>query len=145
VSETYRVGRHQAQNVYRGEQYIGVMFAPEDAALTVSTLNGVQPIEAVTDLLRCANELIGEDRDLLLRDQVDNGCGWCGGDHLAELKRAFGGASERKGEPVALIDLDGERWVRVGLLDLYRLAPAGATRSRAYIDGNYGPVTEVWS
>lgn len=144
MSETYRVGRHQAQNVYRGEQYIGVMFAPEDAALTVSMLNGVQPIEAVTDLLRCANELIGEDRDLLLRDQVDNGCGWCGGDHLAELKRAFGGVPERKGEPVALIDTGGGRWDRIGP-DEFELYPGGAARSRAYIDSNYGPVAEVWT
>jgi hypothetical protein len=144
VSETYRVGRHQPQNVYCGEQYIGVMFSPEDAALTVSMLNGVQPIKAVTDLLHCANELIGDDRESLLRDQVDNGCGWCGIDHLAELKRAFGGASERKGEPVALIDAAGERWDRRGP-DQFQLYPRGASRTRSYIDGNYGPVTEVWT
>lgn len=37
---TYRVGNHQPQNVYRGEQYIGVMFTAEDAALVVAALNG---------------------------------------------------------------------------------------------------------
>jgi hypothetical protein len=37
---TYRVGNHQPQNVYRGEQYIGVMFTSEDAALAVEALNG---------------------------------------------------------------------------------------------------------
>lgn len=37
---TYRVGNHQPQNVYRGEQYIGVMFTAEDAALAVEALNG---------------------------------------------------------------------------------------------------------
>ena len=51
MNDLYRVGRHQPQNVYRGEQYIGVMFSPEDAALTVSMLNGVPPIKAVADLL----------------------------------------------------------------------------------------------
>lgn len=35
----YRVGNHQPQNVYRDEQYIGVMFSPEDAALVISALN----------------------------------------------------------------------------------------------------------
>lgn len=35
----YRVGRHQPRNVYRGDEYIGVMFAEEDAALVVSAMN----------------------------------------------------------------------------------------------------------
>jgi hypothetical protein len=35
----YRVGRHQQQNVYRHEQYIGVMFSAADAALVVLALN----------------------------------------------------------------------------------------------------------
>lgn len=37
---TYRVGNHQPQNVYRDQQYIGVMFTAEDAALVVEALNG---------------------------------------------------------------------------------------------------------
>lgn len=37
---TYRVGNHQPQNVYRDDQYIGVMFTAEDAALVVEALNG---------------------------------------------------------------------------------------------------------
>jgi hypothetical protein len=40
---TYRVGNHQPQNVYRGDQYIGVMFTAEDAALAVEALNGTGP------------------------------------------------------------------------------------------------------
>lgn len=43
----YRVGRHQAQNVYRHDPggdpdglYIGVFFNPETAALIVEALNG---------------------------------------------------------------------------------------------------------
>lgn len=36
---TYRAGNRQPQNVYRGDQYIGVMFTPEDAALVVEALN----------------------------------------------------------------------------------------------------------
>jgi hypothetical protein len=36
---TYRVGNHQPQNVYRDDQYIGVMFTAEDAALVVEALN----------------------------------------------------------------------------------------------------------
>lgn len=36
----YRVGRHQPRNVYRGEEYIGVMFSPEDAAAVVEAMNG---------------------------------------------------------------------------------------------------------
>lgn len=35
----YRVGRHQPQNIYRGEQYIGVMFSAVDAAAVVRHLN----------------------------------------------------------------------------------------------------------
>jgi len=144
MSGLYRVGRHQAQNVYRGEEYIGVMFSPRDAALVVSMLNGVQPIKAVTDLLDCANELIGDDRQSLLRDQVDNGCGWCGSDHLAELKRAFGSAPDRPTEPDALIDYAGDRWDKIGP-NLYRLRERGATYDRAAIERNFGPVTEVWT
>jgi hypothetical protein len=37
---TYRTGNHQPQNVYRGDQYIGVMFTAEDAAEVVAALNG---------------------------------------------------------------------------------------------------------
>jgi hypothetical protein len=37
---TYRVGRHQPQNIYRDDAYIGVMFTAEDAALVVEALNG---------------------------------------------------------------------------------------------------------
>jgi hypothetical protein len=36
---TYRVGNHQPQNLYRGDQYIGVMFNPIDAAAVVRHLN----------------------------------------------------------------------------------------------------------
>jgi hypothetical protein len=35
----YRVGHHQPRNVYRGDEYIGVMFSPEDAAKVVAALN----------------------------------------------------------------------------------------------------------
>jgi hypothetical protein len=45
---TYRTGNHQPQNVYRDEQYIGVMFTPEDAALVVEALNGKQPALCLT-------------------------------------------------------------------------------------------------
>jgi hypothetical protein len=40
---TYRVGRHQAINVYRDDTYIGVMFDPADAATVVEALNGTPP------------------------------------------------------------------------------------------------------
>jgi hypothetical protein len=39
VTGPYRVGRHQPQNVYRHEQYIGVMLSAADAALVVLSLN----------------------------------------------------------------------------------------------------------
>jgi hypothetical protein len=39
VTGKYRVGNHQPQNVYRGDQYIGVMFTAEDAASVVQMLN----------------------------------------------------------------------------------------------------------
>lgn len=35
----YRVGNHQPQNIYRGDDYIGVMFSPIDAADAVRHLN----------------------------------------------------------------------------------------------------------
>ena len=139
MSELYRVGRHQPQNVYRGEQYIGVMFAPEDAALTVAALNGIQPVKAVTDLLKCATELTGDKWGCPFGDAENSSCDRCGIDHLAELKRAFGDVRE----PVALLDASGGRWDRVGL-DEFQLIP-GRGRSRDYIEGRYGPVTEVRS
>jgi hypothetical protein len=45
---TYRVDNHQPQNVYRGDQYIGVMFTAEDAALVVEALNGRAPALCLT-------------------------------------------------------------------------------------------------
>ena len=36
---TYRVGNHQPQNIYRDDQYIGVMFDPETAAEIVAAMN----------------------------------------------------------------------------------------------------------
>lgn len=36
---TYRVGNHQPQNIYRDDQYIGVMFTAEDAAEVVEAMN----------------------------------------------------------------------------------------------------------
>lgn len=39
---TYRVGNHQPQNLYRDDQYIGVMFTAEDAALVVEALHHVE-------------------------------------------------------------------------------------------------------
>jgi hypothetical protein len=35
----YRVGHHQAQNLYDRDVYIGVMFSPRYAALVVGSLN----------------------------------------------------------------------------------------------------------
>jgi hypothetical protein len=39
---TFRTGNHQPQNVYRDDQYIGVMFTAEDAALVVEALNDTE-------------------------------------------------------------------------------------------------------
>ena len=39
----YRVGRHQPRNLYRGDEYMGVMFDPADAAAVVEALNGAAP------------------------------------------------------------------------------------------------------
>jgi len=39
---TYRVGNHQPQNLYRDDQYIGVMFNPIDAAAIVRHLNRIE-------------------------------------------------------------------------------------------------------
>jgi hypothetical protein len=44
---TYRVGNHQPQNVYRNNQYIGVMFSAENAALVVDALNATERAKAV--------------------------------------------------------------------------------------------------
>lgn len=37
---TYRVGNHQPQNLYRGDQYIGVCFDPADTALIAAAMEG---------------------------------------------------------------------------------------------------------
>jgi hypothetical protein len=42
---SYRVGRKQPQNIYRNNDYIGVMFNPEDAALVVQALNDNEPTD----------------------------------------------------------------------------------------------------
>jgi hypothetical protein len=39
TEQFYRVGNRQPQNVYRGDQYIGVMFSPIDAAAVVRHMN----------------------------------------------------------------------------------------------------------
>lgn len=39
AADRYRVGRHQAQNIYDGDRYIGVMFDPAMAARVVTALN----------------------------------------------------------------------------------------------------------
>lgn len=39
----YRIGNHQPRNLYRGDEYIGVMFDPADAALIVDALEGHTP------------------------------------------------------------------------------------------------------
>jgi hypothetical protein len=36
---TYRLGNHQPQNLYRDDQYIGVMFDPETAAEVIAAMN----------------------------------------------------------------------------------------------------------
>lgn len=88
-NETYRVGRQQPQNLYRGEQYIGVMFSADDAALVVAALN------------------------------------------------------EQGGEPVALIDREGDRWNWAGR-NYYRLNENRTPSPRSAIQEEFGPVTEVW-
>jgi hypothetical protein len=45
MTDRYRVGNHQPQNVYRGDAYIGVMFTADDAALIVEALNDRKPTE----------------------------------------------------------------------------------------------------
>jgi hypothetical protein len=48
---TYRVGNHQARNVYRGDEYIGVMFSADDAALVVAILNKAYGVLGEPDFL----------------------------------------------------------------------------------------------
>lgn len=42
MTQIYRVGNHQPQNLYRGDQYIGVMFSPVDAAAVVRHLSRIE-------------------------------------------------------------------------------------------------------
>jgi hypothetical protein len=56
---TYRVGNHQPQNLYRDDQYIGVMFTAEDAALVVEAMEGHTPD---VDYLHGAAEALAEMR-----------------------------------------------------------------------------------
>jgi hypothetical protein len=39
TADRYRVGNHQAQNIYDGDRYIGVMFDPAMSARVVTALN----------------------------------------------------------------------------------------------------------
>jgi hypothetical protein len=47
----YRVGRHQPQNLYRDDTYIGVMFTAEDAALVVEALNATAELGVIRGAL----------------------------------------------------------------------------------------------
>jgi len=60
---TYRTGNHQARNLYRGNEYIGVMFDPADAALIVDALEGTPDV----DHARGATEALALVRHLLDR------------------------------------------------------------------------------
>jgi hypothetical protein len=61
---TYRIDNHQPQNVYQGDQYIGVMFTAEDAALVVEALNGraelLAALAALVDPDPCSYDHSGE-------------------------------------------------------------------------------------
>lgn len=39
MPDLYRVGNHQPRNLYRGDEYIGVMFDPADTAMIAELLN----------------------------------------------------------------------------------------------------------
>lgn len=49
----YRVGRHQPQNIYEGDAYIGVMFSPEHAARVVEALNRTDRLLAAEKWFTC--------------------------------------------------------------------------------------------
>lgn len=55
----YRVGNHQPQNVYRGDEYIGVMFSPIDAAAVVRHLNAGVGECTCNSYEPCAGECCG--------------------------------------------------------------------------------------
>jgi hypothetical protein len=58
VVTTYRVGNHQPQNLYRDDQYIGVMFSPIDAAAVVEHLNRIEECDCES-YDPCAGECCG--------------------------------------------------------------------------------------
>lgn len=61
---TYRVGNHQPRNLYRGDQYIGVMFDEADTALIVDVMEGRTHTPDV-DHTRGAAEALAHIRYLL--------------------------------------------------------------------------------
>lgn len=67
---TYRVGRHNPRNIYRGDEHVGVMFSPADGPIVVAALNAAaepkQPT-ACTDCGRTARRLepFFEDADIV--------------------------------------------------------------------------------
>jgi hypothetical protein len=66
---TYRIGNHQARNLYRGNEYIGVMFDPADAALIVDALEGTPDV----DHARGATEALALVRDAIERHYGETG------------------------------------------------------------------------
>lgn len=52
----------------------------------------------VTSLVACAESLDSSERHSVMRSS-ENGCGWCGGDHLAELKAAIRGPEASTPQP----------------------------------------------
>lgn len=144
MSELYRVGRHQPQNVYRGEKYIGVMFSPEDAAAVVRCLNLATQTAAPEGVLADhAFESAGGMADLehcevWVRSGDEEGTDF---GHICGLRRE----QHRKGTRlVALIDRDGDRFDHKGNGIFTLKRGPGFKCERQEIERDYGPVTEVW-
>ena len=137
VSETYRVGRHQPQNLYRGEQYIGVMFSPEDAALIVEALNVMQ------ESLEPEHFRDGEGdwwhRQADGRYRMDD---WDVPYSLAEIKSRYGTYRVGEGvQPERFRDGDGDWWQWYGDDD-YRLDENGTPWTLAGVKKAFGTYYE---
>lgn len=83
----YRVGNHQPQNVYRGDEYIGVMFSPEDAGLVVQALNAYVPAAGPESFRDSLGDLWTRRKNGRYRLDAWNGPGWL---TLQEIIDEFG-------------------------------------------------------
>ena len=127
----YRVGRHQPRNLYRGEQYIGVMLDPADTAVIMDRLNGGQ---VMTPNGWWSSWIHLHLRDIYVGIMFDPA-------DAVMIARTMNGQAAIEQEPERFRDGDGDLWNR-GEDGLYRMQWADDGKSLEFVQRLYGAWSE---